>query len=193
MDATDGLPQYRERRRRRSLLGSALARSVALECADRTWPRLLFRFLSLVRRSAQPEVAALIWTAARWGELPTIDWSRVAEQQPAMISMGKVGGTRPTPSPPIGAQAEWQRVDHPILLPGQSRTTVAEAVRVRLREMGLSPPPGVQGGTHAIRHLIGSAMHWRGAPVDVIADRLGHREEQTTAEYIHIKAAWRTA
>jgi len=134
-----------------------------------------------------------VWTAARWSELATIDWSRCAEMKSALISMGKVGRDRPTPAPPPEARQAWERVEVPIALPHQSRRTVAKAVRGGLRQMGLRPPTGVQRGTHAVRHLIASAMEWAGAEREEIARRLGHRGPGISAEYIHDKAAWRAA
>lgn len=179
-----------ERYRRRRRLERALLSTIKADSEYGVMPELLWTFVKDVRRPARPEAAALMFACCRWGELATIDWSRVAEGERATITMSKVGASRRGPAAHAASMDDWRETEHPIVLPHQSRRTVADAIRRRLVDMTMVWPSSVKKGTHLIRHLTASAMWWDGYQLEDIAEVLGHARTMSTQHYIHDPEAW---
>lgn len=178
---------------RYKLLRSALIRSVVHAEPPRPIPEPIRNMVLAAPRFAAGEIAAMALVCCRWGELPTIDWAHVKRYQRGRVTMPKVGRTRKFQLPEGVGRSAWRAVRVPVLLPFRSREQAARGVRTALKWMDMRPPRGVKSGTHLVRHLTASAMHWAGCPVEAIASRLGHAVESSTAAYIHNRAAWRAA
>lgn len=74
---------------------------------------------------------------------------------------------------------------------GEKRSDRMTYPQVRGRIYHLAAKAGVTGfrGTHALRRAVASAMCNAGAPVQVVADVLGHEDVRTTMGYLRVDAA----
>lgn len=139
------------------------------------------------------EIAALIWSACRWGELQSLDWASVKAHRSCYVTQTKVQSSRRIRIPADVPDDVLQRLRLPVALPWHSRKRVAQSIRIALEEMGKAPPPGVKAGAHLVRHLTASGLSWAGWDQRNIASRLGHHETDSTAAYIHTRAEWQPA
>jgi integrase len=65
-------------------------------------------------------------------------------------------------------------------------TTIHHRVHTRLKEAGISIPPGKKHGPHALRHSLASALLEANVPMPVISEALGHSNTESTSVYLKI-------
>lgn len=64
--------------------------------------------------------------------------------------------------------------------------SIHHTVYTRLKEAGISIPPGKKHGPHALRHSLASALLEDNVPMQVIAEALGHTDTESTSTYLKI-------
>jgi site-specific recombinase XerD len=65
-------------------------------------------------------------------------------------------------------------------------STIHHRVHTRLKEAGISIPPGKKHGPHALRHSLASALLEANVPMPVISEALGHSDTESTSVYLKI-------
>ena len=183
--------QWYQQRAEVKALGQALTRAVDRGRRTNAIPSLAGDVWQEIAGVGKAEIAGMMVTACRWGELATVDWWALLRRGSAHVTMPKVKRSRRVDLPAPVRQSVASRVARTVALPWHSRRPVADTLRRAVEAAGLRPPLGIQSGTHLVRHLIASGMADEGAARDEIAERLGHEQTTSSAEYIHPIPVWR--
>lgn len=187
---TSDVHSFYQTRARHTRLRQALKRMVTAARPSDGIPEPCRQLLMAAPRVGKAELGALILAACRWSELATIDWSHLVQHRSAIVSQPKTESTKRITVPHRVGREILEHVRTPVQLPLHSRKRVQSCIEKAFHDSPIAPPRGVKRGTHAVRHLTASALHWSGWEREEIADRLGHHDPDSTTAYIHTKEDW---
>ena len=127
----------------------------------------------------------LAHTCCRFGELRQIKISDIRNRKMIQIESSKGKHTRLIPSLSDFNPRLRESIDPKTLVRVVSYDHLKNAIQKAKHRGKLPSIPSILDSTHVFRHYEATHLHSQGFDIDLISERLGHLNKETTLKYIH--------
>jgi len=127
----------------------------------------------------------LAYTCCRVGELKQVCISDLKNRKPILIKSSKSKHIRHVEPLSVFKPDLLESILPSTMICVVSYDHLKNAIRCAKKRANLHPIENILDLTHLFRHLTATYLHRKGVEIEVISNKLGHLNKETTFKYIH--------